>query len=260
MKYLFGEFPPNYERYQFPYQVWLKTEEGDSISDIYARGFLPLRNRAGVFYLCRSLRVDLDKFSPSSENRRICKKTDNYSYQIMPLCSRSQGKEGCLPVDDQLYDFCRYYLKERFGKEIISDIGLRSVFGGEIFNQAYVWFDGEKLIGYAVCYQNEHLLHYAHVFYHPDYAKSNLGARMMLQAVMDTQGQHKKYVYLGSIYNESAHYKLEFSGVEFFSGSSWSSNEKELKYLLQRKDDDYLFRDTDYLSEYGPLGKLISSK
>lgn len=250
MKFIFSEFTPNYQKYHFPYQIWLKKESGDDVADIYARGFLPMRNLPGIYYLCRSVRVDLEKFSLSSENRRILRKTEGLSFE-------SQGLHITSPA---VYELCKRYLESRFGNKCVSSAGLKSIFGGRIFNRVFVWKDGQKEVGYAVCFENDDLIHYAHAFYEPEYAGKNLGARMILQAVMTAKETRKRYAYLGTCYNQSAFYKLEFSGVEFFNGLGWSQNIKELKWLVDRRSEDYLLRDKDYLTKFGPLQKIVHSR
>lgn len=247
MKYLFGEFTPDYQKYHFPYQIWLKKESGDEVSEIYGRGFLPMRNLPGIYYLCRSVRVDLSKFSPSSENRRILRKTEGLSFENQSLHIASTA----------VYELCKRYLESRFGNKYVSPAGLKSIFGGKIFNRLFVWKDVEKEVGYAVCFENDDLIHYAHAFYEPKYAGKNLGARMILQAVLRAQETGKKYAYLGTCYNQSAFYKLEFSGVEFFNGFGWSQNIEELKWLVGRQSGEYLLRDREYLQQFGPLRRIL---
>ena len=74
MKLLFSEQNSDYEHYQFPYAIWAVPEEGESPSDIFDAGFLPSSRNLDRFYLCRQVRVNLAKFKPSSENRRILRK------------------------------------------------------------------------------------------------------------------------------------------------------------------------------------------
>lgn len=249
MRYLFSEFAPNYQKYHFPYQVWLKKEPGDDVAEIYDRGFLPMRNLPNVYYLCRSVRVDLSKFFPSSENRRILRKTENLSWETKLHIG-----------SPAVYELCKRYLASRFGNQYVSPSGLKSIFGGKIFNRVFVWKDGQKEVGYAVCFEDDGLLHYAHAFYEPEYSGKNLGVRMILQAVIEAKEAGKKYAYLGTCYHQAAFYKLEFSGVEFFNGFGWSRDIEELKWLVDRRSEEYLLRDKDYLANFGPLREIIHSR
>ena len=74
MKLLFSEQNSDYEHYQFPYAVWAVPEAGETPADIFNAGFLPSSRNLDRFYLCRQVRVNLAKFKPSSENRRILRK------------------------------------------------------------------------------------------------------------------------------------------------------------------------------------------
>ncbi len=259
MRFFFSEYQPNYKKYHFPYQIWLKKEPRDDVAEIYDRGFLPMRNLLGIYYLSRSVRVDLSKFSPSSENRRILRKTENLRFESMALAYPDSNQKLHI-ASPSVYELCKRYLESRFGNQYVSPDGLKSIFGGKIFNRVFVWKDGQKDVGYAVCYLSKDLLHYAHAFYEPEYAGKSLGARMMLQAVKIAKETGLKYAYLGTCYNQSAFYKLEFSGVEFFNGFGWSKNIEELKWLVDRRSEEYLLRDKDYLTKFGPLRKIVHSR
>jgi hypothetical protein len=74
MKLLFSEQNSDYEHYQFPYAIWAVPETGETPADIFNAGFLPSSRNLDRFYLCRQVRVNLAKFKPSSENRRILRK------------------------------------------------------------------------------------------------------------------------------------------------------------------------------------------
>jgi len=58
----------------------------------------------------------------------------------------------------------------------------------------------------------------------------------MLEAVNWAKESGKEYLYLGTCYEESALYKTEFKGVEFFNGFRWSDNLEELKGLVMRSE------------------------
>src|SRR5256712_5974284 len=74
MKLLFSEAKADYGNYIFPYAVWAFPETGETPGDLFHHGFLPSSRDLDRFYLCRQVRVDLAKYRPSSENRRILRK------------------------------------------------------------------------------------------------------------------------------------------------------------------------------------------
>ena len=76
MKIVFSEYNTNYSTYSYGYGVYAIAESENDIGEIYDKGFLPYSGSGEIenhFYLCRSLRVNLKKFSLSSENKRIQK-------------------------------------------------------------------------------------------------------------------------------------------------------------------------------------------
>lgn len=243
MKLFFGEFKPDYVKYHFPYQVWLLREDGEEVKKIYENGFLPIRSLSNVYYLSRSIRVDLSLFEQSSENRRILKKTDGISANLLPLSQFNYTVE--------VQKLCHDYAEKRLGKDIFPVPAIKSIFSGQVYNQILTFKnnDGGE-VGYAVCFVNENLMQYAHAFYNLNFLSENLGARMMLEAVNLAKENSQKYIYLGTCYQESSLYKTEFKGVEFFNGFSWSKNIEELKKLIQRSGGEFLLKDQEYLKEY----------
>lgn len=256
MKLFFGEFIADYDKYSFPYQIWLYKEEGDNVEKIYENGFLPIRSIVSVYFLSRSLRVDLSKFEPSSENRRILKKTENFSSKVISLFD--------FDYSPTVQKMCSAYADEKFGKDVLPTSTIRAIFKNGVYNNIIVFTDnfsgGE--IGYAVCYITKNLIQYAFSFYELKFLKDNLGARMMLEAVLWSKTNDKSYIYLGSCYSKESLYKTEYKGVEFFNGFTWSSNLDELKYLLERNGSDYLLKDKDYLDTFfeGQRVNLLSNK
>ena len=246
MKFLFGEFPADYGEYHFPYQVWLVKEEGDEVSGIYEMGFLQFRSKENLYYLCRSVRVNLDQFELSSENRRILRKTEKFDYQLVRL-----DKFEYAPL---IQKSCKDWFNQKFGGGKISAAAIRKIFTAGIFTHIFVWHFDKKIVGYAIVYINESLVHYAHVFYNPALSKENLGARMILAAVLWAKENRKRYIYLGTCYSRAALYKTEFTGVEFFDGFCWSDNLEELKYLIDRKSENYLLRDKDFRGRFYSRG------
>lgn len=258
MKLFFSEFKANYQKYHFPYQVWLLKEQGDLEEKIYETGFLPIRSIPNVYYLARSLRVDLSRFELSSENRRILRKTEDFESGLVPLAK--------FEYTHQIQKFCIDYMVNKFGEKSMTAAGIRSIFKSGIYNHVFVWRERktQKEIGYAVCFVSSDLIQYAHAFYDLTYFQQSLGARMMLEVINWTKKSGKKYIYLGTCYEKSALYKTEFKGVEFFNGFRWSESLDELKELIIRSekkevesesgrekwDGEYSLRDKEYLGEF----------
>src|SRR4028118_126285 len=113
MRVFFSESGANYGTYTFSYAIYCVKENQAELPEIYQRGFLPYSGDTTlteeVFYLARSLRVDLSRFEDTSENRRVARK-------IAPLCVtmeavRKQDFDGEQPA---FRAFCRTYADSRF--------------------------------------------------------------------------------------------------------------------------------------------------
>lgn len=262
MKLFFSEYEPDYSLYHFPYQVWLLREEKDDTKKIYENGFLPMRHLKDVYYLSRSLRVNLDLFELSSENRRIFKKIENYFFEPISLSD--------FKYDLNVQRLCKKYSEEKIGKDVLRTASIEGIFTNGIFNQVFVFKEkySQKKVGYAVCFASNDLLHYAHSFYDLNCFQDNLGMGMMLSVIVWAKENHKKYAYLGTCYEEKALYKTEFKGVEFFNGFGWSDNTEELKELVKEgqkeaglREQEYLLKRKVFLDRFyeGDLKKILSN-
>src|SRR4051812_35928148 len=112
MKLLFSEQNSDYEHYQFPYAIWAVPEEGESPADIFDAGFLPSSRYLDRFYLCRQVRVDLKRFTASSENRRILRKGKSIRVDVVP-----RDQFNYTPEKRQ---FFKTYADIKFGSDIMT--------------------------------------------------------------------------------------------------------------------------------------------
>jgi arginyl-tRNA--protein-N-Asp/Glu arginylyltransferase len=226
---LFSEQNSDYENYQFPYAVWAMPEDGETPADIFDAGFLPSSRYLDRFYLCRQVRVNLVKFKPSSENRRILRKGAGIEVKLVP-----REKFDYTP---ERRAFFKTYADIKFGKDVMSFERLDALFAAPIISHLLVFTDSGtgKEIGVATLYlEGKALAFYYYAFYDLNYYARNLGMFMMTSAVALFAERGTKHLYLGSCYSDAALYKTQFAGAEFFTGFRWSDNLKELKYLLHR--------------------------
>jgi len=227
MKLFFSEFESNYQKYFFPYQVYLYKETNDDINKIYDMGFLPTRLKKDLFYLCRSLRVNLRDFELTSENRRVLKKTNYIKMNIKELKDYKYNyKIGKMGKD--FYD-------KRFNKRVMSANKIKWLFTEGFCTHVAVYRDREEIIGYCLLVKGQNLIHYAYPFYDLRYFKKNAGMGMMLQLIIWSWKNGLNYTYLGTCYTEKALYKTQFKGCEYFTGWNWSNDIDELKYLVRNK-------------------------
>jgi len=259
MKLLFSEQNSDYENYQFPYAIWAIPEAGETPADIFNAGFLPSSRTLDRFYLCRQVRVNLAKFKPSSENRRILRKGTDIRVELEP-----REKFDYTPERRQ---FFKTYADIKFGKDVMTFERLDGLFGAPIISHLLVFTDAAtgKEIGVATLYlEGKALAFYYYAFYDLNYYARNLGMFMMTSAVAEFSARSTRQLYLGTCYLESALYKTQFAGAEFFNGFRWSADLKELKYILRRDKKDlrqHLLETEAYCGEFyqGDLGKITGA-
>ena len=178
----------------------------------YRHGLLPQRNKKDLFYNQSSCRSNLENFRLSSENRRILKKTQNYSFKKTPLAD--------FDYNPNLQKTLLLWTKKLSWNFPVSSI--KTIFTRHIFNQLYIWQDSNKqIIAYSICYFSSTVSHIAYVFYHPDLSHTNLPIRLTLQTIIDSHDLGLKYCYLGRFSSQTGYYKRNMPGFEHFTDNSW---------------------------------------
>ena len=257
MKFLFSEAAPDYTHYVFPYAVWAFPEADEQPRDFFAKGFLPSSKNLERFYLCRSMRVALAEFAPSSENRRVMRKCADISFQLV-------AREN-FAFDEHWREFCLTYADIKFGKEIMTTERLDNLINAKITSHLLLFHDNaaNKNVGLVTLFlEPPQVTQYYYAFYDLNYYRQNLGMFMMTAAVDYFAREKFEHIYLGSCYSANALYKTQFAGAEFFNGACWSRNLEELKYLIARGTQpitQHLFESEDYLHRFyeGEMGKLV---
>jgi len=202
---------------------------------MYSRGYVFTRIGKGVMQQTRSVRIDLSKWAPTSENRRVLKKTENLALQ-------STG----VPISD--YDWAlgklaKDFYEEKFGPGIMSAAKVKEMLTDahkSNFNLLleYGADKSAKKTGWTISYENEDLLHYSYPFYDLTAAPKDTGLGMMIRAIQYAKDAGMKYIYLGSLQRPGDTYKLQFEGLEWFDGgptgsNAWKTDVSPLKDLLK---------------------------
>ena len=252
MKLLFSEQLADYSRYSYSYAIWAVPEPGETPADLFNAGFLPSSHQLDRFYLCRQIRINLEQFELSSENRRILRKGQGINVELVP-----RAKFDYTPARRQ---FFKRYADAKFGPDVMSLARLDSLFANPVISHLLVFTDGQTgaEIGVAALYlEGAALAYYYYAFYDLNHPVRSLGMFMMTAAVELFAGRGCRRLYLGTCYSDSALYKTQFAGVEFFNGFRWSANLAELKYLLQREQAPagrHLLETEAYRAAYYPDG------
>ena len=255
MKLLFSESEADYSRYLYPFVVWAIPEAGEAPADLFNAGFLPGARGLEQFYLCRNLRVDLAQFKPSSENRRILRKGEGITLQLVPRAE--------FDFSPARKEFFLKYAEARYGAGVMPPERLELLFNTPLATHLMVFHDaatGAELGVVLLYLEAPRVAFYRFSFYDLNHVNRSLGLFLMTTAVNYFQEQKFTHLYLGTCYSERALYKTQFAGVEFFNGFRWSQNLDELKHLLRRDTKKHLldtaeFRELFYAGDF----KKISS-
>lgn len=252
MKLLFSEAPSDYANYVFPYVVWGFLESGERPADAFARGFLPSLPDLSRFYLCRQVRVRLDRFQPSSENRRILRKGDGLELAIVPR--RDFEWTSARQV------FCETYAQARWTSAPAPG-RIERIFHAPLTTHVGVVRDTDGLDrGLVTLFRDGGTWFYSNAFFEPD-APAGRGAFLMTSVVQSLARDGAEFLHLGTCYSRSALYKTQFPGVEFSTGNGWSDRLEDLKFRIDREESTasgHLLEDPGYVDTWlgGDLGSL----
>ena len=210
-------------KYLFWKEEKIKDNSIENISRMYNSGFVFTRIDKGIMHQTRSLRINLDRFELSSENRRILKKGESISIKdsAIPYSSYNWriGKIGKDFYESHKADFSANKIKELINSNDSN------------FNLLLNYSD----LAYAICYMNNNMLHYSYPFYNLENSSKDMGMIIMLKAILWAKDKKIKYIYLGSLQRPTDIYKLQFSGMEWFDGKKWSDDTEEAKRMLNTK-------------------------
>jgi leucyl-tRNA---protein transferase len=200
------------------------TDFSDSfISQKYNEGFVFTRIGKGVVHQTRAVRIDLNKFELSSENRRILKKMECEIEATSLPYEKYDWKIGKLGKD---------FYEEKFGPGIMSANKIKEMMTGDLnFNSLLTYND----LGFVICYLNKDILHYSYPFYDLEKCSKDMGLGMMTKAIQWAKENGLKYVYLGSLQRPTDTYKLQFAGLEWFDGKEWSTDLEKVKIELKHE-------------------------
>jgi hypothetical protein len=246
MKLVFSESKADYGHYIFPYAIWAFPDPGETPADLFNRGFLPSSRELDRFYLCRQVRVNLKKYRPTSENRRVLRKGHGLTCNLVPRAD--------FDYTPQRRQFYKNYADIKFGKNTMPYERLDSLFAGKLTSDLLVITEDHSgaEVGTATLYlEPSAMAYYYYAFYDLNYYSRNLGMFMMTTAVTLFAERGFDFLYLGSCYSQNALYKTQFSGAEFFNGVRWSADLEELKFLIRRsRHDQHLLENEDYRQEF----------
>ncbi len=194
-----------------------------NFDELYNQGYV-LTRKKGIVSKIISLRVNLKNYSPTSENRRILRKFNISINELSLPLINYDWKIGKIAKDF-------YVIKqneESFTSNIIKQILTNP--NEFLFNTLLNYEDK----GFCICFKTKKLLHYAYPFYIEELWQTNFGMYMMTKCIDEYCQSEIEYIYLGSVHNKKAFYKLQFRGLEWFDPikNAWKEDLDELKSLV----------------------------
>ncbi len=241
MKIFRSESLVDYRTYTFNYAIYCRQDAVSETDEIYRAGFLPYSNslelRQPHYYLSRSLRVILDNFKPTSENRRIDKKMA----ELNPDVVLWQKKD--FDNNENFQKFCLDYATERF-KSAMSANRFAYIYNWSYLSHIFEFKDaGQNVLGYVFAIMTRNILHYWFSFYDLQHSRLGLGKWMMFKIIDWAKSNGLKEVYLGTCYGTKAMYKMrDFKGLEYYDGNGWNPDMKRLKQKC-KSDDNFIVDD-----------------
>ena len=191
------------------------------------------KNTEEIYYLARSVRINLSRYIRLSENKRVIKKIKS----SLNISVDEHNKEN-FNHDNKFDKFCIKYSKERFSNESLSDERLQLIIKRKNYNKIYEFKSDNVPIGYVITFSNNNIIHYWFAFYDTKHLESiPIGKFMMEHIIHSAKKKNKEFVYLGTCYGEESLYKVrDFKGIEFYDGNNWVSDIEKLKYLCKSDD------------------------
>ena len=236
MKIFFSEYKNDYATYTFSYAPYCKIESPSDLPNAYAQGFLPYSGDitlvADIFYMARSVRINLKNFADTSENRRVNRKIAELNIE-MQLVEKSDAWVN----SEDFLNFCMRNADERFSAGSMNLERMRYIVNRSYFTHLFIFKNAEKVLGYVFAVLESDMLHYWFGFYDLDIAHFSIGKWMMWRTIKWAEAQKLNYVYLGTAYFSKALYKVrDHKGIEFFDGTTWNAETKLLKTLCESDD------------------------
>lgn len=222
------ELGQNYSTYSFGYTLHAEVESGDDLATVYAGGFLPYSHKPGtnLFYMARSLRLRVEDFSPTSENRRVFQKYDGQ----FTVTYRSGSEIG---ESAHFKDLFLHYFNERHGSSVMPEARMEDILQKDLPLRLACYAKDGTPVAYVLEVTGPTYLHYWFSCYELSYANSALGMWLMLDSVRRATAEGLTHVYVGTGYGQKAKYKTNIPNLSFWDGTTWNDDEKKLKELLQ---------------------------
>lgn len=236
MKFFRREHSVDYARYRFSYGNFAVCESHDDVDAIYAQGYLPysadLDEERAVFYMARSLRVDLQAFTFTKKRRHLQRQISGDAFTLT-VADQEQMRHL---TDREWRDRMHHWMSARFRQPYLAPERLDYILQSSVCNRMLrvTWQSrpfAEVLLG-----GGKQAVHYWFAFYDSEAPACDANGKWLIGTFLEwARSQNYRYAYLGTGYGDQAAYKFHgIHPVEFWTGSEWSNDRSALKSLLRR--------------------------
>lgn len=228
-----AEGPVNYANYRFYYTEWAELARNESPAAAYAGGFLPSsacpRSVPPTFYMARSLRIDLDRWTMDKKRRYDHRRWQARGAErraVSPQEFNASLRESAVPLALE-------WMGARFGMPYLEQERLERVLDYPLLTEILTWQEDQRLVAYSPVIRWPGGAHYWYVFYEPHTeAGPSPGHGYLADFLVWSREQGLAKAYLGTAYGRKSRYKSRgFSGVEFWNGTRWEDGKATLHGL-----------------------------
>lgn len=245
MRTFFSEYTSDYTSYTFGYTYYAHIEDYNELDAAYNGWFLPYTGKLDLtqdlFYFCRSLRVDINQFENTSENRRIIRKVEP-----LGIKATIYDKDSFDIHDRSFEEFCIGYTQSRFYHEGMSPERFRYVVSRWYANKIihFTLWETSQTIWYTLAVVTDTIMHHRFCFFDTELMETiPLGKYLMRWTIDRSKQQWLEYAYLGTCYKEAWLYKVrDFQWVQRRDGNKRSTHIEQLKNLC-RSDHEQKYKD-----------------
>lgn len=233
MKFLFKEHGNiDYNQYKFPYCIYGIKEQKDTYDAIYEKGFLPftnnLKEQNEIYYLARSLRIDLKEHHFKSRQKNILNKFAKCFEEeqiVFKICEKKELVDNPLFLKWCLTNAKNGFLKEERLAYILSRPYLTHILS--------ITHRQNTLAYLFIIQERKAFVHVWYSFYDLNVQLNDFGKWIFLKTIEWAEQQDYKKFYMGTCYSKNAFYKLSLSpATYFFDGCNWVPKITELKKKL----------------------------
>lgn len=235
MKFFSSELGQEYAKtYTFGYCNYGVLEEGDKLSDMYERGYLPYSgspDSKGMFYMARSGRLYLPEFELDSECRRVAKKFDEkFTRTVTPLKD--------FEITEEFIKFWLEYFARAHGAAVLPREKLDHWLNFGIISDVSTYKDENgKIVAHAFEVSDERMTHDWYQSYAVELDKQSFGMWLLIDIARAAKERGATYYYPGTVYGGATEYKANFPSLEFWNGETWIKDEKN-RALKERTSTD----------------------